>query len=108
MGKFLLNLVYGEPLALVKDLAFFDNSIWLYLLLESVLDIFLHDLISFGLLDATLGELCLCQFPSDVIFVQQWRKVLSELIHIEYWVKTKQWWNVDLKGIVPYSLGDHA
>ena len=25
---------------------------------------------------------------------------------IEHWVKTKEWWNVELKGIVPYSLSD--
>ena len=27
-------------------------------------------------------------------------------VHIEYWVQTKEWWNIELKGIVPYSLGD--
>ena len=28
------------------------------------------------------------------------------MIHIEDWVQTKEWWNIDLEGIVPYSLGD--
>ena len=27
-------------------------------------------------------------------------------IHIEDWVKTKEWWNNELEGIVPYNLGD--
>ena len=27
-------------------------------------------------------------------------------VHIEYWVQTREWWNTDLEGIVPYSLGD--
>ena len=27
-------------------------------------------------------------------------------VHIEYWVQTKEWWNTELEGIVPYSLGD--
>ena len=28
------------------------------------------------------------------------------MVHIEYWVQSKEWWNTELKGIVPYSLGD--
>ena len=52
MRKLLLNLVPGEPLALVKELACFDNSIQLDLLLASVLDLRFHDLISCGLLHA--------------------------------------------------------
>jgi hypothetical protein len=28
------------------------------------------------------------------------------VVHIEHWVQTKEWWNVELKRIVPYSLGD--
>ena len=31
---------------------------------------------------------------------------MSKVVHIEYWVKTKEWWNTELKGIVLYSLGD--
>ena len=46
MRKLLLNLVPGEPLALVKELAYFDNSIQLDIILVSVLDLCVHDLIS--------------------------------------------------------------
>ena len=28
------------------------------------------------------------------------------MVHIEHWVQTKEWWNVELKGIFPYSLGE--
>jgi hypothetical protein len=28
------------------------------------------------------------------------------VVHIEHWVQTKEWWNVELKGILPYSLGE--
>ena len=28
------------------------------------------------------------------------------MVHIEHWVKTKELWNTELEGIVPYSLGD--
>jgi hypothetical protein len=28
------------------------------------------------------------------------------VIHIEHWVSTKEWWNAELKGILPYSLGE--
>ena len=27
-------------------------------------------------------------------------------MHIEHWVQTKEWWNVELKGIFPYSFGE--
>jgi hypothetical protein len=33
MGKLLLNLILGEPLALVKKLSYFDNLIDLYVLM---------------------------------------------------------------------------
>ena len=29
-----------------------------------------------------------------------------KVVYIEYGVKTKEWWNTELEGIVPYSLGD--
>ena len=45
MRKLLLNLVPGEPLALVQDLASFDNPKQLDLLLVSVLDLHVHDII---------------------------------------------------------------
>ena len=28
------------------------------------------------------------------------------MVHIEHPVKTKEWWNTELEGIVPYNLGD--
>ena len=28
------------------------------------------------------------------------------MVHIEYWVQTKEWWNTELEGIVTYNLGD--
>ena len=52
MRKFLLNLVPGEPLSLVKELACFDNLIQMDLLLVGVLDLGVHNLISCGLFHA--------------------------------------------------------
>ena len=28
------------------------------------------------------------------------------MVYFDYWVQTKEWWNTELEGIVPYSLGD--
>ena len=28
------------------------------------------------------------------------------MVHIEHWVQTKEWWKIELEGIVPNSLGD--
>ena len=25
-------------------------------------------------------------------------------VHVEYWVQTKEWWNTELKGIVPSMI----
>ena len=52
MGKLLLNLVLGEPLALVQELANFNNPIQLDLLLVSVLDLCVDDPISGGMFHA--------------------------------------------------------
>ena len=52
MRKLLLNLVLGEPLSLVQELANFDNLIQLDLLLVSVLDFHVHDKIYGGLFHA--------------------------------------------------------
>ena len=52
MRKLLLNLVPGEPLSLVQELASFDNPIQLDLLSESVLDLHVHDTIYGGLFHA--------------------------------------------------------
>ena len=52
MGKLLLNLVPGKPLALVKELSNFNNLIQLDLLLVGVLKLCVHDLISRGIFNA--------------------------------------------------------
>ena len=28
------------------------------------------------------------------------------MVHIEYWVQTKEWWNNEFEGIVPYNIHD--
>jgi hypothetical protein len=60
MRKFLLNLVPGEPLALVQELPYFDDSIKLDPLLSSSLDMFVHNMIIGCLLYAVGVELCWC------------------------------------------------
>ena len=52
MRKLLLNLVPVEPLALVQELASFDNPIQLDLLSVSVFDLHVHDKICGGLFHA--------------------------------------------------------
>ena len=52
MRKLLLNLVPGEPLSLVQELASFDNPIQLDPLLASVLNLHVHDTIFGGLFHA--------------------------------------------------------
>jgi len=49
MGKLLLNFVPGELLALVQELANFDKSIPLDLLLVSILDMCVCDPINYGM-----------------------------------------------------------
>jgi hypothetical protein len=46
MRKFILNLALGEPLSLVQELPCFDNLIKLDPLLESALDLSIHDMIN--------------------------------------------------------------
>jgi hypothetical protein len=60
MRKVLLNLAPGEPLALVQELPFFDNSIKMDPLLESALDLFFHNMIIGFILYAVEVELCWC------------------------------------------------
>jgi hypothetical protein len=45
MKKSILNLAMGEPIALVQELSYFDNSIKLDPLLASALDIFVNNVI---------------------------------------------------------------
>jgi hypothetical protein len=61
MRKLPLNLVSGEPLALVQELPRFDNSIKLKLILVSSLDLCVHDMISGCMFHVVRVELCLCQ-----------------------------------------------
>jgi len=58
MRKFLLNLALGEPLALVQELPYFDDSIKLDPLLSSALDMSVHNMIV-GFLLYTFGvDIC--------------------------------------------------
>ena len=60
MMKFMLNLAPGEPLALVQELPYFDNSIKLDPLLSSAIDMCVHNLI-IGCMFYVVGiELCWC------------------------------------------------
>jgi hypothetical protein len=61
MRKFLLNLAPSEPLALVQELPYFDDSIKLDPLLSSDLDLRVHNMIIGCLLYAVGVELCWCQ-----------------------------------------------
>ena len=61
MRKFLLNLAPGEPLALVEEMPYFDDSIKMDPLLSSALDLCVQNLICGCLLYAVRVELCWCQ-----------------------------------------------
>ena len=52
MRKLMLNLVPSEPLALVQELASFENPIQLDLVLASVLDLHFQDILCGGLFHA--------------------------------------------------------
>jgi hypothetical protein len=60
MRKFLLNLAPVEPLALVQELACFDDLIKLDPLLSSAFDLCVHNLITGCLLHVLMAELCWC------------------------------------------------
>jgi hypothetical protein len=60
MRKFLLNLAPGEPLALVQELPFFDDSIKLDPFLLSALDPCVHNMIIGFLLHEIKVELYWC------------------------------------------------
>jgi hypothetical protein len=61
MRKFLLNLTLCEPLALVQELPCFDNSIKLGLWLASVVDMFVHNMITRFLFNAVDFHIYWCQ-----------------------------------------------
>jgi hypothetical protein len=58
MGKLLLNLTPGEPLALMKKLPCFDDPIELDVLLVGALHLGVHDLINCHMFNAVRIELC--------------------------------------------------
>ena len=58
------------------------------------------------MLDVAWVDLCWCPMLNNIRCHKQWRKVWSQPIHIEYSVQTKEMWNVELEGVVPYHLGD--
>jgi hypothetical protein len=60
MREFLLNLAQGEPLALVQELPYFDNSIKLYPLLSSALDLCAQNLITGCMLHAISVDIYWC------------------------------------------------
>lgn len=101
-----MNLVPGEPLALAQELANFDNSIQLDILLGSVFDPFVHDLISRGLFHVVWVELYWCQLFCNVRCAQQWWKVWLKAVHIDHWVHIKDQGNAELEIIVSHNLGD--
>ena len=61
MRKFLLNLALGEPLALVQELPYFDESIKLDPLLSSALDLCVHNMIIGFMFYVVRVDLCWCQ-----------------------------------------------
>ena len=58
MRKFLLNLALGEPLALVKELFFFDESIKMDTLMLSNLDMCVQNMFIGFLLHAVRVDIC--------------------------------------------------
>jgi hypothetical protein len=61
MRKFLLNLAPSEPLALVQEFPYFDDSIKMDPLLSSALYLSVHNMIIGSLLSAFNFELYWCQ-----------------------------------------------
>jgi hypothetical protein len=61
MRKFSLNLAPGEPLALVQELPYFDDSIKMEPLLSSALDMCVHNIIVGCMLYVVRVKLCWCQ-----------------------------------------------
>ena len=61
MRIFLLNLASSEPLALVQELTWFDDSIKLIPLLSSALDLCVQNIITGCLLYAVGVDLYWCQ-----------------------------------------------
>jgi len=67
VGRILLNLALGKPLALVKKSPYFENLIKLYVLLVGSLDLGFHDLIDCSLLNVSVFKFCM-----DQVFYHLW------------------------------------
>jgi hypothetical protein len=57
----MLNLAPSEPLALVQEMPFFDNSIKMDPLLSSALNLCVHNMIIGFFLYVVMAERCSCQ-----------------------------------------------
>jgi hypothetical protein len=66
MRKFLLNLAPSEPLALVQELPYFDNSIKLDPLLMSAINMSVPDMINGCLFHAIKVDIYRCQMLCDI------------------------------------------
>jgi hypothetical protein len=78
MRKLLLNLISGEPRALMKKLTCFDDPIEFGSLLVGVLCIDVHDMIKCRMFNAGRIELCRGQLLDHIRSVQERWKVWSE------------------------------
>jgi hypothetical protein len=83
MGEVLLDLVPGEPLALVKKMPYCDNLKELYIMLVTTLQLIVHDPVHYSLLNVIRVELCHGQVLCHLQGVQQRQKVLSKKLHIK-------------------------
>jgi hypothetical protein len=70
MGKILLNLDFGEPLALLKKFPYFDNMVELYVLLVVRLHLVVHDMIDYIFLKEDMIDLCRGQLLNHLRGVQ--------------------------------------
>jgi hypothetical protein len=90
MGKLLLNLTLGEPLAMMKKLPYFDDPIVLDVLLASALHLGFHDPINCFMFNVVRIELCRGKVIGHIRSVQERWKIGSKQFHIKYWVKSKE------------------
>lgn len=90
MRKLLLSLTPSEPLALMKELSYFDDSIVLDVLLIGSLHFDVCDLINFNILNVVRVELCRVQVLNHLQGVQERWKIWSKHIYIKYRVQAKE------------------
>jgi hypothetical protein len=105
MGKLLLNLTPGEPLALMKKLPCFDDPIELDVLLVGALHLEVHDPINCRMFNAFEIEFCRGQVLDHVQSVQERWKLWSKQFHIKHRVQAKERRNNYFKIIITHSLG---